>query len=394
MSNPAEQEREMVMGWESQKRLQAKGFSNKQGQIFRAMAPVMDQEGLITPTQASYVVQHFDVPEVVRSEDWRVTIDGHVKQPVTLTYNDLRELPGRTVRMVMECSGNDAQFFDAEYSERFLGLMRYLDPEYAGKRWQGGLISAGEFTGVPLASVLEKAGLKPNAVNVRVEGSDRGAPDPVMHGLPPSDKEIPPFNYDKGLPLEKALHPDTILAWAQNGEALDHVHGAPIRLVVPGWPGNWSVKWLQHIEVLDKPATCWYQTEYYYYSQSPEDPQREMITTLPVKSMLTYPKDNDPTLPCGRHVLRGFAWSGAGTITKVEVSLDDGQTWQAAHLEEPREKWLWTRWSLAWDFQQPGKYAILCRATDEAGRVQSREANWNYLRKNFNGIVPLEVTIA
>jgi DMSO/TMAO reductase YedYZ molybdopterin-dependent catalytic subunit len=133
MAQQKQTDTELVMGWESRKRLQAKGFANKEGQIFRAMAPVLDQEGLITPTPASYVVQHFDVPAVARPEDWRVTIDGHVKQPVTLTYNDLRELPGRTVRMVMECSGNDAQFFDAQYVERFLGLMRYLDPEYEGE---------------------------------------------------------------------------------------------------------------------------------------------------------------------------------------------------------------------------------------------------------------------
>lgn len=139
---------------------------------------------------------------------------------------------------------------------------------------------------------------------------------------------------------------------------------------------------------------CWYQTEYYYYSQSADDPQREIITTLPIKSMVTSPKDNNPTLPRGRHVLRGFAWSGAGMITRVEVSVDDGKTWHVAHLEEPREKWLWARWSLPWDFQEPGQYAILCRATDEAGRVQSREARWNQLRKNFNGIVPVQVTIA
>jgi DMSO/TMAO reductase YedYZ molybdopterin-dependent catalytic subunit len=394
MAQQKQVDTELVMGWESRKRLQAKGFTNKQGQIFRAMAPVLDQEGLITPTPASYVVQHFDVPAVMRPEDWTLTINGHVNQLVTLTYDDLRELPGRTVRMVMECSGNDAQFFDAQYAERFIGLMRYLDPTYDGKRWQGGLISAGEFTGAPLASVLEKAGLKPNAVNVRVEGTDRGSPDLVMHGLPPSDTPVPLFNYDKGLPMEKALHPDTILAWAQNGEALDHVHGAPVRLVVPGWPGNWSVKWVQRIDVLDKPATCWYQTEYYYYSQAADDPEREIITTLPVKSMITFPKDDDPTLPRGRHVLRGFAWSGAGMITRVEVSVDDGKTWRAAHLEEPREKWLWARWSLPWDFPEPGTYSILCRATDEAGRIQSREARWNYLRKNFNGIVPVQVTIA
>ena len=386
MANHVRRDTESVMGWESRKPLQAKGFTNKQGQIFRAMAPVLDQEGLITPTQASYVVQHFDVPPVVHPEHWRLSIDGHVRQPISFTFNELRELPGRAARMVLECSGNDAQFFDMQSAERFIRLMRYLDPEYQGKRWQGGLLSAGEFTGVPLASVLEKAGLKPNAVQVRAEGRDNGSPDRVAHGLPPSDKPVAPFSYDKGLPLEKALHPDTILAWAQ-------IHGAPVRLIVPGWPGNWSVKWLQRLEVLDRPATCWYQTEYYYYSQSPDDPNREMITRMPVKSILTFPRDDDATLAKGRHVLRGLAWSGSGMITRVEGSLDDGKSWHAAHLEEPREKWLWVRWSLPWDFTAPGAYSVLCRATDEAGRVQPREAHWNYLRKNFDGIVPVRVTI-
>jgi molybdopterin-dependent oxidoreductase-like protein protein len=109
-----------------------------------------------------------------------------------LTFNELRELPGRTVRMVLECSGNDAQFFDAQYAERFIGWMRHLDPAYQGKRWQGGLLSAGEFTGVPLASMLEKAGLRTNAGSgARAEGRDNGSPDRVAYGLPLSDKPVP-----------------------------------------------------------------------------------------------------------------------------------------------------------------------------------------------------------
>jgi len=388
-----ETERELVMGWPSRKRLQAKSFTDTEGRVIRARAPVLDQEGLITPTRASYIVHHFDVPPVVHLNDWTLTIAGQVQQSFSLTFSDLQALPGRTVRMVLECSGNDAQFFDQQYAEQFIGAIRQFDPNYTGKRWQGGLLSAGEFTGVPLASVLTKVGLRPNAVSVRVEGRDRGSPDLVLHGLPPSDILVPAFNYDKGLPREKALHPDTILAWAQNGEYLDHIHGAPVRLIVPGWSGNWSVKWVHRIEVLAQPASCWYQTEYYHYGQSPEDSQREIITTLPVKAMLTFPRDDEVTLPKGRHILRGLAWSGAGQITRVEVSLDEGQSWQAAHLEEPRERWLWVRWALPWDFREPGTYLILCRASDEAGRVQSREARWNYLRKNFDGIVPVQVTI-
>lgn len=395
MTAQAESPEERFMGWPAAGRPEARvRLRDRQERVVSAASPVLEQEGRITPTEAFYVVQHFRVPEPVRREDWRLTVDGHVRQPLTLAFDDLRTLQGRTVRALLECSGNDAAFFDVEPAGNAPAV---FEPLPAGRerprRADGLLLSAGEFTGVPLAAVLEQAGLGPNAVSVRVEGWDRGSPNPAGHGLPESYAGIPPFNYDKGLPLEKALHPDTLLAWAMNGQYLDHIHGAPLRLVVPGWSGNWSVKWVQRIEVLDRPATCWYQTEYYYFSASPDDPAREMITALPVKSLLTEP-DDGATLPRGRRLLRGLAWSGAGTVTGVEVSADGGRTWRAARLEEPRERWLWVRWSLPWDFDQPGTYTILCRASDEVGRAQPHEPRRNWLRKNFNGIVPVTITIA
>jgi DMSO/TMAO reductase YedYZ molybdopterin-dependent catalytic subunit len=208
-----------------------------------------------------------------------------------------------------------------------------------------------------------------------------------------ADPGTEPFYYDKGLPIEKALHPDTILAWAQNGQLLEHLHGAPIRLLVPGWSGNWSVKWLQRLEVMDHVPDCWYHYNFYYYGDSPEDPNKELITTIGVKSMVTYPKDDDPVLPRGVHVVRGYAWSGAGAIAQVQVSVDGGETWLPTRLEEPRDRFMWVRWSYLWDVQKPGKYSIMSRAIDEVGRVQSGEPRYNYMRKNFTAIVPNEVTI-
>ena len=206
----------------SEKRLSAKPFFNGQGQLVMALAPVLDQEGLITPRDATYIVQHFDIPQAVQARDWRLRVDGRVQGPMTLSLDDLRQLPGRSVRVVQECSSNDAQLFDAEYRERFVGLIQHLDPSYQGKRHEGGLISAAEYTGVALSSVLELAGLTVDAVAVRAEGRDRGSPDPVLHDLPATAAPVPPFNYDKGLPLSKALDPDTLLAWAHNGEMLEH----------------------------------------------------------------------------------------------------------------------------------------------------------------------------
>jgi DMSO/TMAO reductase YedYZ molybdopterin-dependent catalytic subunit len=247
------------------------------------------------------------------------------------------------------------------------------------------IASAGEFTGVPLATVLAQAGQNHRAAHVRVEGWDKGVPATAAPGTTP-------FYYDKGLPLEKALHPDTMLAWAQNGEVLEHLHGAPVRLLVPGWSGNWSVKWVQRIDVMAEPPDCWYHWQFYYYGTGPDDPNKELITTIGVRSIVTFPRDDQTTLQRGTHVMRGRAWSGAGAITQVEVSLDGGQTWHATHLEAPRERWLWLRWSYVWD-AQPGQYRIMSRATDEVGRVEPQTPRLNNMRKNFSAIVGVDVTI-
>jgi DMSO/TMAO reductase YedYZ molybdopterin-dependent catalytic subunit len=372
---PDGRDRRTWNGWPSRNTAQPRVLLDEQGRIVRIRTPVLDLEGHLTPTYLFYVVQHFAVPEPVRPEDWRVQLDGEVKQPLTLTYDDIRRLPARTVRTVMECSGSDADFF-----EYFKGLR----PRPV-RAQEGMILSAGEFTGVPLAAVLAQAGLTPRAAHVRVEGWDRGVPPTAKPGTPP-------FYYDKGLPLEKALHPDTILAWAHNGELLEHLHGAPIRLLVPGWSGNWSVKWVRRIEVTAEPPDCWYHWQFYYYGDSPDDPDKELITTVGVRSLVTFPRDDQPTLPRGTHVIRGRAWSGAGAISQVEVSLDGGETWHATHLEPPRERWLWVRWSYVWQ-AQPGQYRIMSRATDEVGRVEPRTPRFNYMRKNFSASVAVDVTV-
>lgn len=362
-------------GWPSRNTAQPRVVFDTQERVTRIRTPVLDLEGLMTPTHLFYAVQHFAVPEPVRPEDWRVTIDGEVKNPITLTYEDLRRLPARTVRTVMECSGSDANFF-----EYFKG-----EGPRPNRAEEGMIASAGEFTGVPLATVLAQAGLNHRAAHVRVEGWDKGVPATAAPGTTP-------FYYDKGLPLEKALHPDTMLAWAQNGEVLEHLHGAPVRLLVPGWSGNWSVKWVQRIDVMAEPPDCWYHWQFYYYGTGPDDPNKELITTIGVRSIVTFPRDDQTTLQRGTHVMRGRAWSGAGAITQVEVSLDGGQTWHATHLEAPRERWLWLRWSYVWD-AQPGQYRIMSRATDEVGRVEPQTPRLNNMRKNFSAIVGVDVTI-
>lgn len=363
-------------GWASPNTAQPVTLLDDQARVKRVRTPVLDLEGLMTPTHLFYVVQHFDVPEPIRPADWRLSIDGAVHTPITLTYDDLRRLPSRTVRTVMECSGSDADFFEYFKGER----------QRPSRAREGMILSAGEFTGVPLAAVLAGATLGPRAAHVRAEGWDLGVPAQAAAGTAP-------FYYDKGLPLEKALHPDTILAWAHNGELLEHLHGAPVRLLVPGWSGNWSVKWLRRLEVLEEPPDCWYHFNFYYYGNAPDDPNKALITSIGVRSLVTFPRDDATTLPRGVHVIRGRAWSGAGAIAHVEVSVDGGATWHTAHIEPPRERWMWVRWSYVWEVTQPGHYRVMSRATDEVGRVEPQTPRYNNMRKNFSAVVPTAVTI-
>jgi DMSO/TMAO reductase YedYZ molybdopterin-dependent catalytic subunit len=368
------------------------------GRALAVASRLSEQETALTPTSAFYAVQHFSPPDdVVDPEAFTLTIDGCVREPLKVGMDVLRSLPVRTVTTVLECSGNGQDDFLLPQDESRVGDPRFAAGGSAatGPRlleFDEYLASAGEFTGVPLRAVLDLAGIERGAVAVRAEGRDCGVPDADMHGLPAELVDVPAFNYDKALPLEKALHPDTILAWAMNNERLNHLHGAPLRLVVPGWVGNWSVKWIHRLEVLNQPGRCWYQNDYYYYADSLDDPNRQPITAMPVKSIIVDPLRSTRALSAGRHVIRGLAWSGAGEITGVDVSTDGGKSWHPADLERSHRKWLWRRFSLPVDLA-PGHHTIMSRARDEVGRVQPRVPEWNILRKNFNGMVPYEIEV-
>ena len=363
-------------GWPT-KDLNPVTLMDDDGRTVRIRTPVMDLEGLITPTDLHYTVQHFDVPPVVPTDQWELKVHGQVKNELTLNFDQLRRFPGRSVRTVMECSGSDATFF--EY---------FKDEGPKPSRTQECMIlSASEWTGVPLAAVLNAAGLDDKSLYVRAIGNDEGVPATAAEGTLP-------FYYDKGLPMQKALHPDTILAYAQNGQLLEHLHGAPVRLLVPGWSGNWSVKWITDLEIMDHMPECWYHYEFYYYGNSVDDPNKELITTLGVKSIVTQPNDDVENMPKGTHMIRGYAWSGAGAISEVDVSTDGGDTWHSAHIEAPRhDQFMWVRWSYRWDANKSGDYTIMSRASDDVGRVQSREPRYNNMRKNFSAIVGYPVTV-
>ena len=363
-------------GWPT-KDLNPVTLMDDEGRTVRIRTPVMDLEGLITPTDLHYTVQHFAVPPVVETDKWELKVHGEVKNELNLNFDQLRRFPGRTVRTVMECSGSDATFF--EY---------FKDEGPKPSRTQECMIlSASEWTGVPLAAVLNAAGLSDKSLYVRAVGNDDGVPASAAEGTKP-------FYYDKGLPIHKALHPDTLLAYAQNGQLLEHLHGAPVRLLVPGWSGNWSVKWITDLEITEKMPECWYHYEFYYYGNSVDDPNKELITTLGVKSIITQPNDDVEKMTKGVQMIRGYAWSGAGAISEVDVSTDGGETWNSAHIEAPRhDQFMWVRWSYQWNADKSGDYTLMARAADDVGRVQSREPRYNNMRKNFSAIVGYPITV-
>ncbi len=407
-------EGDWVMGWPDRKRSVISAGKDSQGRVINGRCPVTQLEGLLTPTDAYYVVNQLEVPEPIHPDDWILSIGGLVDKPIELSLKDLQKFPGRTVRAVTECAGNDAGFFDyqqkgakkpsrinqqdmnARAAQREKNAVPSTE-EISNESTTTCAVSAGEFTGVPLAEVLKKVGLKSNAVSVRFQGFDRGQPDLAVQyrSVGRSDfKLVDPgvINYEKGMPMAKAMHPDTLLAWSMNGEWLTHIHGAPVRVVTPGWSGNWWVKWLEQIEVLDHIPQCYYQHHYFTYGEGPDDPRKEMVTAMGVRCIILNPLDEDSPLERGAHKIQGRAWSGMGMIKRVEVSVDGGKSWADAHLEEPVERWLWVRWSLLWEADKPGAYQIMARATDETGRVQP-QIPWNYQRKNFDGIVPTDVVV-
>ena len=336
------------------------------GVLRGAETPVQAMEELITPTSLFYIVHHYDTPPPVYPGTWSARVEGHVSQPLEIGYEQLRSMPSRTVMALAECTGNSR---------------KYLSPETIGAQWGDGLVSAAEWTGVPMGAALRLAGIGNGAHQVVVEGTDSGTAEP----------EHVAATFAKGLPLDKALHPDTLLAWAMNGELLDHLHGAPIRLIVPGWFGVWWVKWVSRIEVIDRPFEGFWQSERYTY-QCPDDEERPLVTTQHVKSLICRPAEGTE-VSRGRQLISGRAWSGRGNITRVEVSTDGGSSWRSAALSAPESAWMWTRWEYEWEPTEKGEASLMARATDATGEVQPERIRWNRHGYGNNAIRARNVTV-
>ena len=336
---------------------------------FNAEARLDAQVGVLTPNPAFYVRDHFSMPRI-DAADWRLALDGEVARPLALTYDELRALPSRTLLVTLECAGNGR---------------RALDPPAEGEPFGYGVASTAEWTGVPLRVVLEAAGLRPNTREVLFTGADNG-PVPEAGGAT--------MAFERSLPLARAMHPDTLLAYAMNGEELPDAHGFPLRVLVPGWYGVAAVKWLVRITALASPFAGFYQRDRYVMVH-PErgDTTVRPLTTIPPRSQLVAPSEG-AILSRGEQWLRGLAWSGAAPVERVEVSVDDGRTWRAAEWTSESARYAWRAWDYRWDATNPGPATLRSRAFDAEGHAQPLSPEWNRLGYANNAIQVVRVTVA
>ena len=307
----------------------------------------------ITPVGLHYLLIHFDIPAVDETT-WRLAVGGQVERPLTLTLAELEARPAHTQAVTLECAGNGRAL---------------LAPRALSQPWLREAVGTAEWTGTPLAPILQEAGVLDGASEVVFTGLDRGIQGDVEH------------TYERSLPLADALRDEVLLAYAVNGRPLPPQHGFPLRLVVPGWYGMTHVKWLDSITVAAEPTAGWQQSVAYHLRRS-EHEQGTPVTRMLPRSLLIPPGIPDfltrtRFVEAGAHVLEGRAWSGWGPVKRVEVSPDGGGTWSDATLGEPVSEFAWRGWTWAWD-AEPGEHELCVRATDSTGRSQPDEPEWNY----------------
>nr|MDT0661490.1 sulfite oxidase [Micromonospora sp. DSM 115978] len=310
----------------------------------------------VTPAGLHYLLIHYDIPELDEAGH-RLTIDGRVAHPRALDLADLRSRPSVTRRVTLECAGNGRAL---------------LEPRPVSQPWLVEAVGTAEWTGTPLAPLLHEAGLGSGAVEVVFTGADHG----VERGVEQ--------DYQRALPIAEALRDEVLLAYEMNGAPLLPQHGAPLRLIVPGWYGMAHVKWLCRITVLDREFEG-YQNAVAYRLRHRADEPGEPVTRIEPRALVRPPGFPDfmsrtRVLRPGPCRLDGRAWSGYAPVTGVEVTTDGGATWDAATLDPARgdsgPDWAWRRWWYDWT-PTPGRYSLGVRAADASGRRQPVEPPWN-----------------
>lgn len=328
-------------------------------------------EGLcydVTPAGMHYLLTHFDVPFVPAPERWTLSIGGLVDNPIDLTLADINALPQISHRVTLECAGNGRSL---------------STPRWPSQPWHHEAVGTSEWTGTPLKPLLQRAGLKASAYDVVFTGADRGFDGGVEH------------EYGRSLKPALAMGDDILLVTAMNGQPLLPQHGAPLRLLVPGWYGMASVKWLNRIEVIDHAYQGFQQVETYIFKMTKNE-DGVPVTTIRVKSLLVPPGIPDwytrrRLVERGPVELFGRAWSGAGVpVVKVEAGVDG--RYGEARLDAPSGVYAWRGWRFTWD-ASPGEYELTCRATDANGDVQPIEPRFDRAGFGNNAVHRVPVTV-
>ena len=319
---------------------------------FDAETPVRAFTSFLTTNDQFFVRSHFGPPpaETIREPHWQLRVGGAVERPSVFTLESLRQFEPATITAVLQCSGNGRA---------------YHRPKVPGVQWERGAVGNAQWTGVRLLDLLKAVQVRTEGRHVQFQGADR----PAMPTVPP---------FVRSIPVEKALHPDTIVAYEMNGEPLPLLHGAPLRVITPGWMAESCIKWLTDIVVREDEATGYYmQTAYRVPVISSQNAEAMVpVEAMPLKSLIVSPESGD-TVKVGSVTIRGVAWSGVSRVAKVELSTDDGKTWAPAQLLDTDQPYAWRQWQFTWSAKDPGTFPVVCRATDAQGNAQPAISIWN-----------------
>jgi len=289
-------------------------------------------DAMVTANDRFFIRNHFP-PPVLRVDDWKLSIQGHLRNRREIAYSEIRQMSSRQLTVTVECAGNGVG---------------------------GGAVGTATWTGVCLRDLLAAAQFDPGVRCVRLVGADSGR-------IEASTPRIP---YARSIPLEKALDPNTLVAFEMNGAPLSPHHGFPVRVIVPGWYGMDSVKWLVGIEALDREDLSHFMAESYVSSRLlAVGTERHCLGEIRVKSQITKPLEGE-RLPRQATAIRGLAWAGESQVRSVEVSWDGGKSWMPAELEGQAQPYAWVAWKRLWTPPASGLYTISARAIDNHGRVQ------------------------
>lgn len=326
----------------------------------------------LTPLEHLFVRNHFEVPQL-DADDWRLEVTGDVVHPREYKLDDLGEFDRRTVRATIECAGN--------------GRAR-LGEKASGVPWRGRAVGTAQWRGVALRDLLDEAAVGNDVREIICVGADRGTVDTADGG----QLRIP---YARSLPLEKATSREVLLATEMNGEPLTAEHGYPARLVVPGWYGMAWVKWPVRLVAVTERFDGYFQTEDYATWEKDGDlTVRRPLGQMRVKSHIGAPAHGDTVRPGDTVVIEGFAWGGSAALEAVEVSVDGGESYETAELEETQHPFAWRRFTYQWTVpDDPGPRRLQSRAHTEDGGVQPAEHDWRRGAYAVNIPVPVEVKI-